>query len=213
MARNLIFGATSRWMARWFRPKYRAALPPSVARALLIWIALLVVSAPLYVGADEGVASEAQMKAAFLVNFPKYVEWPASAFAQPNSPVVVAIFGDDKVINEFNQMIQGGRSIEGRQIVVKRISTEEEITSDCHILYVGASERQHIGGVLERIKGKSVLTVSEAENFLDKGGIINLMRKEQNLRLGVNLGAAGQARLRISSNLLSVADVVKGKPN
>ena len=70
-----------------------------------------------------------------------------------------------------------------------------------------------VGGALERIKGTSVLTVSEAENFLEKGGVINLIRKEQNLRLGINLAAAGQAKLRISSNLLSVADVVKGKPN
>lgn len=200
-------------MAQWSRRHLFSVVPSAIpARAFLLVIAMLLITTAT-VPADEGIASEAQMKAAFLVNFPKYIEWPASAFAERGSPIVVAIYGDDKVINEFNQMIQGGRSIEGRQIVVKRINSEEEISSDCHIIYFAASERQHIPGALERIKGTSVLTVSEAENFLEKGGVINLIRKEQNLRLGINLAAAGQAKLRISSNLLSVADVVKGKPN
>src|SRR6266404_842922 len=102
----------------------------------------LIVSLGLILGtpttrAEEGVASESQMKAAFLVNFPKYVDWPSSAFAHPNSPVIVAIFGDDKVVEEFCQMIGGRRTINGRRIELKRISTEEEISKECQILYVG----------------------------------------------------------------------------
>src|SRR6266849_4312257 len=79
----------------------------------------LIVSLGLILGtpstmAQEGVASESQMKAAFLVNFPKYVDWPAAAFSQANSPVVVAIFGDEEVVREFYQMIEGGGRREGQ---------------------------------------------------------------------------------------------------
>jgi len=178
----------------------------------------LIVSLGLILGtpstmAQEGVASESQMKAAFLVNFPKYVDWPAAAFSQANSPVVVAIFGDEEVVREFYQMIEGGRTINGHPVVLKRITAEEEIGSDCQILFVGASQRQRIPAILEKLKSASVLTVSESDNFLEKGGVVNLIRKDQNIRLGVNLAAARQAHLRISSSLLSVADVVKGKSN
>lgn len=161
----------------------------------------------------EGIASEPQMKAAFLVNFPKYVDWPAKETNSTNTPIVVAIFGDDKVVNEFLEMIQGGRVINGRPLALKRIISEDEIKKDCEILFIGASERHRIPAILEKVKGASILTVSESEDFLDRGGVIKLIRKERNIRLGINLNAAGQARLRISSNLLSVADVVKGKPN
>jgi len=175
---------------------------------LIVWLGLLI-AAPV-TRAEEGVASESQMKAAFLVNFPKYVDWPVTS---TNRSVVVAIYGDDRVVNEFLDMIHGGRSINGRPLTLKRITTEEEIQSDCDILFIAASQRHRIPAILEKVKGTSILTVSESEDFLEKGGIINLIRKDRNIRLGVNLKAAGQARLRISSSLLSVADVVKGKPN
>ena len=188
----------------------------SAARRLSLWgltLGLMLSLAVSAVKAEEGVASETQMKAAFLVNFAKYVDWPAKESTSTNPPIVVAIFGDDKVVNEFSEMVQGGRFINGRPLAMKRINSEEEIKRECEILFIGTSERHRVSSILGKVKGASILTVSESEDFLDKGGVIKLIRKDRNIRLGVNLNAAGQARLRISSNLLSVADVVKGKPN
>ena len=187
-----------------------------VAGGLSFWrlaLGLILILGVPAARAEEGVASETQMKAAFLVNFPKYIDWPTKIAPGTNQPIVVAIFGDDKVVKEFLEMIHGGRMINGRPLVLKRITAEEEINNDCEILFIGTSERHRIPAILEKVKGGSILTVSESDDFLDKGGVIKLIRKDRNIRLGVNLHAAGQARLRISSNLLSVADVVKGKPN
>lgn len=152
-----------------------------------------------------------QVKAAFLVNFPKYVDWPASGFANSNSPITVAVFGDDNVANEFQNMIHDGLVISGHPVVLKRIQNEAEITADCHILFIAASEQSRSAAILEKLKGSAVLTVGESANFLDQGGMVNLIPKNRKIRLQVNLTAASQAHLRISSRLLVAADFVKGK--
>lgn len=152
-----------------------------------------------------------QVKAAFLVNFPKYVDWPAGGFATPNSPITVAVFGDDNVANEFQNMIQGGLVISGHPVVLKQIRTEADIDASCQILFIAASEQSRAAAILDRLKGSAVLTVGESENFLEQGGMVNLVPKNRKIRLQVNLTAASQARLRISSRLLVAADYVKGK--
>jgi hypothetical protein len=164
-------------------------------------------------GAEEELPADFQVKAAFLVNFPKYVDWPANAFAETNSPLTIAIWGDDNVANEVQNMIGGGRIISGHPVMLKRIAKEEEISRDCHILFIGAAGRQHLPAILEKIRGEKILTVGESDDFLEKNGIINLARQGRKIRLQVNLAAAGNAQLKISSRLLVAADVVKGKPD
>ncbi len=179
-------------------------------------VCLAVLGAGLVLGtgtasAAEGAPLDFQVKAAFLVNFPKYVDWPSSVFDQTNSPVTVAIFGDDNVAGEFDSMIGGGRIVGGHPVVLKRITKEDQIGPDCQILFVASSERQRIPAILERIKGTGILTVGENDDFLDRGGIINLVHRDRKIRLQVNLTAAAQAHLKISSRLLVAADEVKGK--
>ena len=154
-----------------------------------------------------------QVKAAFLINFPKYVDWPANVFAETNSAITVAILGDENVANAVQDMIGSGRIVGGHPLVLKRIVREEEITNDCQILFIGASERQRIPLILGKIRGEKILTVGESDDFLEKDGIINLARQGRKIRLQVNLTAAGNAQLKISSRLLVAADVVKGKSN
>jgi hypothetical protein len=164
-------------------------------------------------GAEEAMPTDFQVKAAFLINFPKYVDWPANVFAETNSPITVAIFGDENVANEVQNMIGSGRTISGHPVMLKRITKEEEIDRDCHILFIGSAERQRIPSILEKIRDEKILTVSESDDFLEKNGIINLARQGRKIRLQVNLIAAGKAQLKISSRLLVAADVVKGRSN
>jgi len=161
--------------------------------------------------AEDQVAMDYQVKAACLVNFPKYVDWPANAFPAANSPITVAVFGDDNVANEFGNMTSDGKTINGHPLVLKRIAKESDITPDCQILFIGAAERQRVSTILEKLQGANVLTVGESDDFLAKGGVINLVHQGRKIRLQVNLDAAGQAHLKISSKLLVAADVVKGK--
>jgi hypothetical protein len=182
--------------------------------SLLIWAVNLSPATGIFTAAAEDeMPTDFQLKAAFLINFPKYVDWPTNVFAETNSPITVAIFGDENVANAVQDMIGSGRIIGGHPLALKRIAREEEITGDCQILFIAASEQQRIPSILEQIRGKKILTVSESDDFLEQDGIINLARQGRKIRLQVNLTAAGNAQLKISSRLLVAADVVKGRSN
>lgn len=154
-----------------------------------------------------------QVKAAYLVNFPKYVDWPEKAFTSTNSPITVAVFGDDNIANEFQKMLDGGMEVGGHPLVLKRINSEADINTDCQIIYIAASERSRVPAILEKLNGAPALIVGESDTFLEQGGMINLVPKNRKIRFEVNLTAASQAHLRISSRLLMAADLVKGKQN
>jgi YfiR/HmsC-like len=154
-------------------------------------------------------ASEPQVKAAFLLNFPKYVDWPSEAFAATNSPIIFAVLYDNEVATELRRM-SAGKVINGRPVEFKLLTSEQECDQRLHILFVGPSGQRPVSDVLGRVQKASVLTVGESDDFLDKGGVINFTRRDRNVRVQVNLEAASLARLKISSKLLSVADAVKG---
>lgn len=159
--------------------------------------------------AEEPVASEYQVKAAFLINFPKYTEWPAAAFTDTNSPIVIAVLGETPVTEEIQKVIEG-RTVNGRKIVLKRLASGEE-PGVCHILFISAAEQRHLPEILAKLKDASVLTVGENDDFLKDGGIINLARRDQRIALEVNLIGANKAQIKISSKLLGVASMVKSK--
>jgi hypothetical protein len=178
---------------------------------LMAWGLSLTLGLQATMAADAGRPPD-EVRAAILINFPKYVDWPPTAFAQTNSPIVLAVFGDKDQGEALRKMVEG-KTINGHRLAFKQVNTEEEITSGFHILFIGASEQRRIPAILEKCSGLSVLTVGESDDFLEKGGIINLASRDRKIRLEVNLLAANQARLKINSKLLAIADVVKGKSN
>jgi len=194
----------ARWSLRCLRRRFAA-----LARVLVVGVSLILGTSAAF--AAEDAPLDFQVKAAFLVNFPKYVDWPAGTLAETNSPITVAILGDDNVAGEFGNMIEGGRSIGGHPIKLKRITKDEQIGPDCQILFIASSEQQRAPAILEKVKGMGILTVGEADNFLEKGGVVNLVKRDRKIRFQINLDAARQSHLKISTRLLVVADSVKGK--
>lgn len=180
------------------------------SRVLALGAAVTLSLAAQMLPAQES-PSETQLKAAFLVNFPKYVEWPSGVFVQTNSPIVVAVLGESNLDGELRKMTEN-KVIKGRPVTFRRLTGEDEI-SGCHVLFISAEQQRRSPGILARLKDASVLTVGESGDFLENGGMINLARRDREIALEVNLAAVGKARLKISSKLLSVASVVKGKPN
>ena len=176
---------------------------------LLLGFALVLLTGSWNLVAQDTALPETHVKAAFLVNFPKYVEWPAGTFPETNSPIVVATLGETDLSDDVRRMVQG-RIVNGRPLVFKVVA-EADLTGNQHILFIPDSARRRLSAVLDRLNDSRVLTVGESDDFLSRGGIINLARRDQKVRLEVNLVAARQANLKISSKLLSVADVVKGK--
>lgn len=175
---------------------------------MLLAVSLSLALCAEVVRADEPQLSEAQVKAAFLVNFPKYVDWPAEAFAKTNSPIVISVLGGNKLGDELAKMV-AGKTIEGHPLALKPVTKDEEILEGCHILFVGANERQRFPAILKKFGKAPVLTVGESDDFLADGGIINLSKQDKRISLVVNLAAARKAGLRISSKLLNVAHVQK----
>ena len=186
-------------------PGRRASFCAAPALQALLFVMLVF---PVAI-AEEPLASEYQVKAAFLINFPKYVDWPAETFAASNSPIIIAVFGESKVTDEIKKII-AGRTVNGREIILKRLASGAE-SGGCHILFISAAEQRNSPNLLAAPQG-GVLTVGESDDFLERGGIINLTRRVQKIALEVNLTAADAARIKISSKLLGVASVVKGKP-
>ena len=182
---------------------------PRAAIFALVALAISVLAAPEKV-VETPPLSEYQVKALFLFNFAKYVDWPADAFQNDSTPIVIGLVGQDSFGDNFQKII-AGKSINGRQVVIKHVAKAEEYKA-CHILFVSASEKDRLAPILNAVKDSAVLTVGETDGFLSEEGIINLTKKANKVRLEINLKTAQKARLQLSSRLLSVADVVLGKP-
>lgn len=169
-------------------------------------VCLSLVSGALCSQVEAQTSDEYQVKAAFLYNFLKFVDWPAQSFADGSSPFIIGVVGNDRFNNAIEQAIIG-KTANGRGIVAKHFASLKAMTY-CHVLFISSSQRGNIGQILATA-GPGVLTVSETERFTQNGGIINFTIVESKVRFEINQTAAGRAGLRISAKLLSLARVAR----
>jgi YfiR/HmsC-like len=160
--------------------------------------------------AQDRDSSEYLIKAGFIFNFAKFVDWPPATFAQPDSPIVIGILGTDPFGAIIDQIVQE-KKIGGRGFVVRRLKwgTDLKDLKECKILFVGASERVHIDELVQIVKGLPILTVGETPGFAERGGVIRLVLEDNKVRFEVNVEAARQAGLTISSRLLTLARIIQ----
>ncbi len=152
------------------------------------------------------VLSEHQVKAAFLYNFTRFLEWPAQRFAGDGAPIVIGVFGKNPFGAEL-QEIARNHKVNGRDVVMKEIATVEE-AGTVHVLFFSAAEDGHVVETLAALKGASVLTVGESEKFSAAGGMITFVREADKVRFEINADSAEQAGLKISAQLLKLAKSV-----
>jgi hypothetical protein len=150
--------------------------------------------------------SEDQVKAAYVYNFAKFVEWPLRDFAGPTAPLRVCVLDDRSLESELIQMVKG-KAVAGRPVMVVPVQNGEQ-SRDCHILFIGSSQQGQIRRILEALGELNVLTVGETKGFVEAGGIINFVLQDDRVQFEVNRKAAKQAGLSVSSRLLAVAKVV-----
>ena len=177
---------------------------------LAIAIICMLLHSPLETNAetlDPSDSSEYLIKAGFIYNFAKFVAWPTTAFAQSNSPIVIGICGKDPFGMILDRIVDE-KKIDGRGFVVKRLRWGKDL-KDCNILFISSSEKAHFQEVIQIVKGMPVLTIGETPNFARRGGIINFTLEDSKVRFEVNIEAARQADLNISSRLLSLARIVQ----
>jgi len=152
------------------------------------------------------VMSENDVKAAYIFNFAKFVEWPEKAFASKSAPIVLCVLGDDSLGDAIQNLET--KKIKGRSLSVVRTRSKEQIRS-CHILYISESEKKEISDILSKMDGRPCLTVSSVNEFAAQGGMIGFVRKGNKVRFEVNPDAVRRAELAVSSRLLNLAIIVR----
>ena len=186
---------------------------------LIISIAAMLVAgtAPHAHSQDASASSEYLIKAGFIYNFANLVQWPATTFPQSDSPITIAILGQDHFGTTLDRVLQG-KKVNGRAFVIRRLRSVPELLKsvadlkECQILFISSSEMPHLAEAIQILKGLPVLTIGETPGFAKNGGMINLLLEDNRVRFEVNVEAAKEADLNISSRLLALARIVPQAP-
>ena len=176
--------------------------------AIMAAVAAGLLALPGPAVAQAQAASEYDVKAAFLYNFTKFVEWPPSAFSSDGS-MWLCVLGEDPFSKSLDLIASEG--VGGRKLQVLRTPKLAE-PGVCQILFISRSERDRMPEILKELRTSPVLTVADTDGFLDHGGIINFKLEGSKVRFEINQEAAERAGLKISSKLLQLAVHVKGSP-
>ena len=183
---------------------------------LTTWLPLVSFLQPVM--GDDVTSQEYQIKAAFLFNFLKFVEWPKSKTKDPNEPIIIGIIGENVFKDDFDSI--KNKSIEGKKVIVKQYKglSEQDNPSkehpqikairESHLLFISPSEKIFTPNILGSVKEYGVLTVADYKGFLEAGGIINLIMAEKKVQFEINMIAAKQAGITIRSQLLRLAKKV-----
>lgn len=148
---------------------------------------------------------EYEAKAAYLLNFSRYVSWPAS----DNGPMAVCVLGQDPFGEVLERALQG-RNSNGRPLLARRLLLPEQ-AQGCQLLYISQNEERRLPDWLTSLKDKPVLTIGESPRFIRDGGMINLLLVRNTVRFEINLDATSRVGLKVSSRMLGVAENVYGK--
>jgi len=149
---------------------------------------------------------EHEVKAAYINNFARFVEWPDSAFSDAASPIVIGILGDDP-FGQTLDIIVSGKHAQGRPIQITRYAGRADIDT-CHILFISASEEHNLDAILQDVGRRPVLTVGDTERYARRGCIANLFLEGERVRFRVNVDAVERSGLMISARLLRLAHIV-----
>ncbi len=167
---------------------------------------VLVVGLLLLASDASAALSEHRLKAVFLFNFTRFVEWPPSAFAAPDSPFVIGVFGRDPFGADLDEVARG-ETVNGRPLLIKRVQTVQDGAA-CQILFIPETERANLDEILAAVTHSNTLTVSDLDGSAQRGAMIRLVTDRDKVRLRINVESARAAGLMISSKLLRASEIV-----
>lgn len=187
----------------------RAGLPGRARRALAGVLAAIVVPAIALTAvfdrdarAEPPTITEPQLKAAFILNFARYVEWPSAAFASKDSPVVACALARDSVAVALAEL--ESRPVQGRALKPRRANGAEDLKG-CHVVFIGESDDRRVVLALRATAGQPTLTVGDSDRFVDLGGAIGIVHGEDRLQFEISRSALERANLKASAYLLRLA--------
>ena len=176
-------------------------------RGLARLLVLLLCLSPAAAGAQQAEA----LRAAFVLNFLMFAEWPAAAMGDASAPLVVAVIGEDLQSGALEAGLDG-KEIQGRKLVVRVYGDAAKWRLDgaaCQALYLTPAAHEAWAGLRAELAGRPVLTICETPGFCAQGGMLNLYQEDQRIRFEANPAAADKARLKLRSTLLTLATIVK----
>lgn len=150
--------------------------------------------------------TEYEIKAAFLFNFAKFVEWPPSAFTDPKQPMGICVFGHDPFGHALEDTLSG-KSIGNHPVTLGHARQLADLAG-CHVVFVSSEDSPRLVGIANSLQGHNVLLVGETEGFASAGGAIQFVLDQNRVRFAINPDAASRAGLKISSKLLALATIV-----
>ena len=154
-------------------------------------------------------SSPYQVKAAFLYNFMKFVDWPQNKTSN-NAPYVVGVLGKDPFGSVLDDTMRG-KTVNGHPVIVRRV--DERSAPECHVLFISGSERRRFKQICKQLQTSPVLTVGETEGFSEAGGIVTFIVEQNKVRFRINIESARKAGLKIHSTLLNLAKVAPNQPS
>lgn len=188
--------------------------PIARRKSVDLWVRMLAILLIAAIGrpALAQVSHEPQLKAVFVYNFAQFTEWPVETFADRQVPIVIGVLGKDPLEPYLAQAVQGEK-LNNRPIMVRHFEHADEIKA-CQILFISRLEAKQLPEIINELRGKSILTVSDIDNFTQKGGMICLFTANNKIRLKINPETLKESRLTVSSKLLRAAEIdarAKGK--
>jgi hypothetical protein len=158
-------------------------------------------------------ATEYELKAAFLFNFAKFIDWPDKSFADGQSPFLVCVIGRDPFGSVLDTYLSG-KMIGGRTVAVDRFPAAGSavIAHRCQIAFISSSEQGHFREVIDSFQGQNILLVGDGDGFATSGGTIEFLLEQEHVRFAINPDAADRADLKVSSKLLALAEIVHDDP-
>ena len=172
-----------------------------IKRFAIVWLMLVGLAVPPKSASAQTQATASQVKAVFLYNFTQFVTWPPQALQ--NGPFVIGLLGGDPFGNYLDAVV-AGEKVNGHPIVIRRYNSVNDVGA-CHLLFVHQADAKE---VVRQVRGRSVLTVGDSEDFISEGGLIRFFIQQNRIRLQINAAAARTLQLNISSKLLRLAEVV-----
>lgn len=176
-------------------------------KRLLSCVCLWLVACSWLSAAEENANfTEYQIKAGYLYNFTQFTDWPTNAFSTANAPIVIGILGDDPFGKTLDELVKN-EIVRGHPLVIKRLNLGDDLQS-CQLLFICRNEKEQTSALLQKLKGRPVLTVGDDEDFAKSGGMVNFVLVQKKVKLEINPAAAEKAGLQISAKLLKLARIV-----
>lgn len=157
---------------------------------------------PAYAEIEHGFEREYEIKAAFIFNFAKFVEWPETQFTDAKAPLVLGILGSGPIGAALQSL--ENKIVRGRPLTIQQVEGLKDL-SQCHMLYICKSEEPDLKRIIEQLGSEPILSISDIQDFVKTGGHINLVIRQNKIRFIINSVAAKKVNLKISSRLLKLS--------